>query len=382
MNHIQAITYYDPDTYPPIVNSARLLAQHGFTLDLFCQDTGKQWGVSYPPQVRVHRILSRARPSWLGYIAFVAAVLRRGSAKTGLFVGHDTYGLLPARLLATYYRRPLVYHCHDFVERNRPLHPGGRIVRAFEQRFAHTADLVIVPDAERGAVIARELGLNRPPLIVANAPLNRPATSGEALQQTLRRRGVDLERIVFRQGSIGTSHAIEPTLRSMPYWANDRWGFAVMGPGDPAYLEQLFALAHELGMERRFLVLPTVGYDQVAEFTPGADLGHALYEPAQVNWTYITTASNKIMEYMAAGVPLLVSDRPALRALVEKYQCGITADERDPRSIAVAVNTLLGDPALARQMGTAGKRAFEQVFCYERQFAPALDAFRALADYE
>lgn len=377
--HSQAITYYNPDGYPPIVNSARLMAQHGFTLDLLCRDTGEDWGVSYHTGVNVERIKNRGRYSWQEYTLFVRSVLRRGNGKAAFLVGHDAYGLLPARLLATRYRRPLVYHCHDFIERDRPLHLGGRVVRAFEQIFARTADLVIVPDTERGNVIARELALKHPPLIVANAPLNGPQPSGEALRKALSERDVTLERIVFRQGRIGASHAIEPTLRSMPYWENENWGFVVMGPGDPLYLKQLLALAQALSLERRFVILPPVGYDQVAAFTAGADLGHALYEPAQVNWKYITTASNKIMEYMAAGVPLLVSDRPGLQALAEHYQCGIIADESNPHSIAIAINTLLGDPARARQMGAAGRQAFEEVFCYERQFAPALDVFRALA---
>ena len=380
-HRIQAVTYYDPDTYPPIVNSARLLAQRGFTLDLFCRDIGDRWAVSYPSQVHLHRIKAGAQGTWFEYPFFVADVLRRGGAKASLFVGHDMYGLLPARLLASRYCRPLVYHCHDFAERDRPLHIGGRIVRAFEQRFARTADLVIVPDAERGAVVARELGLVRPPLIVANAPLLRPSATGDALQRALRQRGVDFQRVVLRQGRIGAGHAIEATVRSIPYWASESWGFVVMGIGKTTYWERLETLAQALGIEHRFVILPPVGYDQVAQFTPGADVGHALYEPIHMSHATPTTSSNKMMEYMAAGLPLLVSDIPSLRALVERYQCGITADQESPESIAVAVNALLGDPARARQMGAAGRQAFEQVFCYERQFGPAVDAFLALADY-
>jgi glycosyltransferase involved in cell wall biosynthesis len=286
--------------------------------------------------------------------------------------------LLPARLLASRHRRPLVYHCHDFADRNCTLSLGSRLVRAFQHYFARTADLVIVPDAERGALIARELHLKRAPLLVANAPLSRPAAKGEALRQALCQRGASFERVVFRQGRIGTGHGIEVTLRSMPLWASENWGFAVMGIAEPAYLGQLSALAQALGVEKRFVVLPPVGYDQVAQFTPGADLGHALYEPVHFNHTYFTTASNKVMEYMAAGLPLLISDTPVSRALLEKYACGLTADHSRPESVAAAVNCLLGDPARARQMGAAAARAFEQVFCYERQFAPALDAVRAL----
>jgi glycosyltransferase involved in cell wall biosynthesis len=376
-NRIQSITYNDPDTYPPIVNSARLLARHGFAVDLLCRDTEERWGVAYPDRVRVERIQTAARGSVLAYVLFVAAVLRRGR-RSALYVGHDAYGVLPAWLLAARHRRPWVYHCHDFSDRDQPLHIGGRIVRWLEGMLARTADLVIVPDANRGQVVARALGLRRPPLIVANAPLRGAATSGEALSQALRGREGTVERVVFRQGRVGPGHAVEATVRSIPYWADTRWGFVVMGIGRASYRERLEALARSLGVADRFVILPPVGYDRVREFTSGADVGHALYEPVHVNNVHITTASNKIMEYMAAGVPLLVSDRPALRALVEQHGCGLAADEGDPGSIAAAVNALLGDRDRARHMGEAGRVAFDRVFCYDVQFAPVLEAFQGL----
>jgi glycosyltransferase involved in cell wall biosynthesis len=152
----------------------------------------------------------------------------------------------------------------------------------------------------------------------------------------------------------------------------------LIGKGAPEYLERLVDLALELGVEQQLAILPAVSYDEVLRLTPGADAGHALYEPTHINNLFITTASNKLLEYMAAGLPVLVSDRPGLRAFVETHQCGLTADEGSPESIAASVNKLLGDPELARRFGAAGARAFEEEFNYERQFSPVLDAFQSL----
>ena len=60
---LQAVFYNNPDTYPPIVNSARLAAEAGFTLDLLCRANGEQWDVFYPPQVHVRRIDTRGAGS-------------------------------------------------------------------------------------------------------------------------------------------------------------------------------------------------------------------------------------------------------------------------------------------------------------------------------
>ncbi|MGH9967618.1 MAG: glycosyltransferase [Pyrinomonadaceae bacterium] len=379
---IQAIFYGNPDQYPPIINSARLLAESGFELDIFCRWDAQQWDVSYPPEVRIHRVKTDTGGPWFEYLSFVVKVLRRAKLDAVLFIGHDMHGLFPARIISTFYRRPIIYHCHDFAENDRQISLGSQAVRTFERRFARTSDVVIVPDADRALVVDKELRLKRPPLVCANAPLIRYGASGEALHRALAKNGHRFEAIVLRQGRVGPGHAIESTLRSVPLWGNSNWGFVLMGISDSDYLTRLNAQARALGVDRQFAVLPPVGYDKVALYTPGADIGHALYEPIHINNEFIATASNKIMEYMEAGIPLLVSDTPALKRLVKKHGCGVTADERSPESIAAAINILLGQPERARMMGSAGRKSFEEEFCFERQFAPVVQVVKRLANID
>jgi glycosyltransferase involved in cell wall biosynthesis len=379
MTLIQGIFYGNPDRCPPIVNGARLLAQAGFNLDIFSLDTGEAFDVYYPRDVKVHRLRGDATNAKFQYLQFVKRVLKVANAKDSVLIAHDMHGLLPARLLATLHRRRLVYQSHELVERNRKVPVGMNFVRAFHQRFARNSDLIIVPDADRGEIMKRELRLKGSPLVVANSPTTRTSASGERLKRALLERGYSFEKIVFRQSNIGTSHAIETTIRSLPSWGNAKWGFVVMGPGPDDYLRSLTKLASELNVSDRFVALPPVAYDEVADFTPGADIGHCLYASIDLNNHFSTTASNKLMEYMAAGLPLLVSDRPSLRALVHDNECGLTADERSPDSIASAVNLLLGNPEKARGMGAAARKAFEQEFCYERQFAPVIELLKTLA---
>jgi glycosyltransferase involved in cell wall biosynthesis len=373
--------YNNPDTYPPIVNSARLLADAGFAVDIICRDNGERWNVSYPREVHVKRI--RAEDKGGGalreYSNFIVQVVRHTHRRTHVFIGHDMHGFLVARLLGSRYQRPVVYHCHDFSDRRQALNLGGTLVRFFEQIFARTADIVIVPDYNRGQVMKKALRLRKEPIVVANAPIGSPEDKRNRLRAALNEHGVEMARIVFRQGRIGRGHAIEATLRSMPLWASLDWGFVVMGTGEPDYIKGLQDLAADLGVDKRFVVLPPVSYDDVLTYTSGADLGHALYEPIHINNEHISTASNKIMEYMASGIPLLVSDTPALRGLVEKYQCGLAADETSPTDVARAVNILLQQPDRARQMGEAGRSAFDRVFRYEAQFGRATRVIAQLA---
>jgi glycosyltransferase involved in cell wall biosynthesis len=368
---IQAIFYGNPDGYPPIINSTRLLAQAGYRIDILCRDDGQDWRIQYPATAIIHRLPDTSKHTWASYMAFVWRTWCQACREADAFVGHDMHGLLPARLLASRYRRPLIYHCHDFALELKRLAWGGRLVAAFERRWARTADLVIVPDAERGTVVQKVLQLPQAPLIVANAPLQAPPSS-DRLRQSLQAQGYSWQRVVLRQGRVGQGHALEATIRSLPYWQSAEWGLAVLGGGDPAFIAHLRRLAVELDVQSQVAFLPPVAYDEVLQFTVGADLGHGLYEPAHINNLYIATASNKLMEYMAAGIPLLTSDRLELRELVNRYQCGVTADENAPANIAQAVNQLLANPEKAQAMGNRGRQAFAEIFCYEKQFAPVL----------
>jgi glycosyltransferase involved in cell wall biosynthesis len=377
--NIQAFFYGNPDQYPPIINGSRLLARAGFEMDIYCRLDAAKWNVTYPEAVKIHRIETDKGGSWRAYFEFVTRALTQSNKSPVAFVGHDMHGLLPARLLGSRRARPVIYHCHDFSEKDRKLAFGSELVRLFERRFARSSTLVVVPDADRGAVIKQELRLHQAPVTVANAPISRAARSPNALGQALASREKNFSRILFRQGRIGPGHAIEATLRSLPGWGNRNWGFVLMGCGDPEYLTILRSLAQTLDVADRFVILPPVGYDSVAEFTPGATAGHALYESVHINNLHIATASNKIMEYMEAGLPLITSDTPSLRAMVNRLGCGLTADERIPESVSLAINTLFGDPEKARSMGVAARRAFEEEFCYERQFAPVIELLRKLA---
>ena len=375
---VQAFFYNNPDNYPPIINSVRLLADDAWEVELFCRDDDKNWEVSYPTTVKINRIKCNGQSSWQSYWNFIRAAIRNGRSTATAFIGHDMHGFLPARLLATRNRRPVIYHCHDFSEPSTGEPLGGKVVRRFERAFARSAAMVIIPDAERAAVIREQLNLPRDPLIVANAPLRRTNNNGDSLRRTLSNNGRDFEHIVLRQGKIGPGHAIEATIRSMPLWKSSNSAFVVMGLSDAGYLQHLKSIASELNVQERFVVLPAVGYDRVSSFTKEATIGHALYEPIHINNVHITTASNKIMEYMAAGLPLLLSDTPALRRLAESYGCGVVADETQPTKIAEAINELLANEEESRRMGTAAANAFETRFRFDLQFRAVMDAMNKM----
>jgi glycosyltransferase involved in cell wall biosynthesis len=374
---IEHIFFNDPDTYPPIVNSVRELSRYGYSQRLFVRATNRSWNVRYPESAEIVRLGSRFSPP-LEFCSFFVQAWRRSSKKVSLLIGSDMHGFAVAHALSIRYRKPLVYYCHEYSSRSNRLPLGSSIVRIYEQQFAKCADLVIAPDADRAAAMKEGLGLHALPLIVPNAPLARLGGSGEGLHEAIARQGKRFDRILLRQGRIGAGHAIEVTIKSIPLWESKTWGFVVIGPGEGEYARQVQELAAQLKVSDQFVILPPVSYDDLARVTPGADLGHGLYEPINFTNQYYATSSNKIMEYLAAGVPLLVDDVPPLRRIIEQHNCGVLADVKSPESIAKQVNSILGSPETMREMRASAIAAFESAFCFRNQFTKVKDAIERL----
>jgi glycosyltransferase involved in cell wall biosynthesis len=77
---------------------------------------------------------------------------------------------------------------------------------------------------------------------------------------------------------------------------------------------------------------------------------------------------------MAMGRPVVASDLPRMASMVRSAGCGIVVPADDPAAHAEAIRTLLADPARAREMGEAGRRAFLDGLTFERE-ADALTTF-------
>tara|TARA_R110001599_G_scaffold171353_1_gene362338 strand:- start:361966 stop:362976 length:1011 start_codon:yes stop_codon:yes gene_type:complete len=72
---------------------------------------------------------------------------------------------------------------------------------------------------------------------------------------------------------------------------------------------------------------------------------------------YIESLPIKMFEYMSAGIPVIASDFPLWRDIVEGSKCGVCVDPLNPAEIARAIDEFVLDPGKARQIGTNGRKA-------------------------
>ena len=84
---------------------------------------------------------------------------------------------------------------------------------------------------------------------------------------------------------------------------------------------------------------------------------------------HIDAQPNKMFEYMSAGVPVIGSNFPLWKQIIEGNECGLCVDPLDPQAIAEAIDYLITHPSEAEQMGRNGQKAVQEKYnwCIEEQ---------------
>jgi len=93
---------------------------------------------------------------------------------------------------------------------------------------------------------------------------------------------------------------------------------------------------------------------------------------------YLDALPVKMFEYMAAGLPVIASDFPLWKQIIECNQCGLCVDPLDPKAIAEAVDYLVNHPAEAEQMGRNGQKAVQEKYNWVIEERKLLEFYKSL----
>jgi glycosyltransferase involved in cell wall biosynthesis len=89
------------------------------------------------------------------------------------------------------------------------------------------------------------------------------------------------------------------------------------------------------------------------------------------------TLANKLFDYMAAGLPIVASDLPPMRRVIDETNAGVLFTPGDPAALAEATIGLLRDGATRRRLAQNGRRAAAQKYNWredEKRFLGIFDS--------
>lgn len=93
---------------------------------------------------------------------------------------------------------------------------------------------------------------------------------------------------------------------------------------------------------------------------------------------HVDAQPNKMFEYMSAELPVIASDFPLWRQIIEGVGAGLCVNPQSPEAIAAAVRRLLGDAALRERMGKAGRKAVLEKYNWPREARKLVEFYKEL----
>lgn len=94
---------------------------------------------------------------------------------------------------------------------------------------------------------------------------------------------------------------------------------------------------------------------------------------------HLEAQPNKMFEYMSAGIPIIASDFPLWRKIIDDNHCGICVDPLDVMAIGRAIDFLLEHPREAEAMGLRGKEAVQKQFNWKSEESKLIQLYEQLS---
>ena len=147
--------------------------------------------------------------------------------------------------------------------------------------------------------------------------------------------------------------------------------FTVVGSGTD--LDKMKRYSQDLGIESYVSFLGRLPDAEMQSVLASADV---CVNPDVFSVLNNLSTMNKIIEYMALGVPIVQFDLQEGR--YSAGEASLYADPDDPISFAQKINTLLESPELRSEMGDYGRQRFAKLLCWENQVEPLLSVYESL----
>jgi len=316
--------------------------------------------------------------SWQLGAAYPA--LRRAASRHGtadLYIAHSEQALAVATELRARGRRVAVdmedWFSEDLLpeaRRNRPV----ELLRRLEVELLTTGAFTSCPSRAMSRVLAEEFGCPPPTVIYNGFPWAERALLDGRIKDRAGCR--DLSIHWFSQ-AIGPGRGLEDLLAALPLLIHPT---VVHLRGTPvAGFDTWLAERVPRTWRDRVFVHGIVPNAELLSRIAEHDIGYA----GEMRHCHSRdlTVTNKILQYLLAGLAVVASDTEGQREVAEQAgEAVLLFPSGNPQALAARLDEFLGAPERLARAKAAALKAAQESFCWERQEPMLLDAVaRALA---
>jgi glycosyltransferase involved in cell wall biosynthesis len=248
-----------------------------------------------------------------------------------------------------------------------------RATQVFERISMRFADMVITTSEALRRIAIKDVGIQDNKIhLVRSCP--DPQKMRRVTPYSLRQR--DAVRTVVYVGIMGSQDGVDILLQAAheTLHTHGRCDVRYLLIGDGPELARLRELARDLDIADHVTFTGFLHGEQLLAALSSADIGIC---PDPRNPYNDKLTLNKVLEYMALELPIVMFDLSEGRTIADEAAVYVAGDN-DPRALADAALELLDDPARRRRMGLFGRQRIEREFDWRKQEKTYTDAYAGL----
>lgn len=339
------------------------LAENGYELELI----GNNWG-GFPPMQRdysVSRILLKSKILKFAYVEFqwrLYKELLKKADQNCILLGNDLDSIWPNYLVSKKLGIPLVFDSHEIFTEMPSLQGRftQKIWRRLERTIVPKLKYMMTASESYADWFAKTYNIKRP-IVVQNFPIKME--NGQDYSE------INFPKIILYQGAINPSRGLDHIIPAMNSIENAELWIAGDGPKKTEYE----LLTKTLGLENKVKFLGKISPNNLREITKKADVGLSIEENNGLS--YYFSMPNKVSDYIQSRIPVVVSDFPEMRKVIDRFQAGEKIANYS--ELAAKVDLVLKN----------GKKYYENSLdraacelCWEKEEPKLLQLFKKVSD--
>ncbi|WP_228445458.1 glycosyltransferase [Thalassotalea sp. HSM 43] len=324
------------------------------------KNKGHAQSLSMKPLAQLSRLAKRVGTIF----SMIAAVSR---SKPDIIHAHDVNVLVTAYVASKMCAAKLVYDAHEISTDREGYRPFRKVVGCIEKTLTPKVAAMITTTDVRAKFFRLAYKVPRPTVLQ-----NRPTKSfAEPQQSNHIRDTLNLQQswpIALYQGMLQPGRGLERLVQVAQHI--DEVYFVFIGGG--RIEDKLKQLVANLGISDRVHFIATVPLADLPLYTASATFGVQPIENTCLN--HYSTDSNKLFEYILAGLPVISTGFPEIRKVIEQYQLGLAIKD-NPQDLQQAIVQFRDNPELLQHYAANTHAAVEQL-CWEEQEHKLLELYQ------
>jgi len=287
--------------------------------------------------------LTKGKFSLLFYLGFALILIRElFKTKADIYFAEDLYTLPFVATIAKMKKAKVYYNSRELYAflgglRHRPFLQS--VVKSVEKFFITKVDLVLTTGEMDSEFIEKFYGIKNT-LVIRNIPLLQTPSAKIDFRKLYNI--ADDKLILLYQGVLLEGRGVPIIMRTMTKLTNTV--LVILGDGEQKNNFQ--KLSRQLNISERVFYAGTISQRELINYTAGGDVGLSLIE--NISISYYHALPNKLFEYIMAGLPVLCSDLPQMKKIVEEFQVGESISAENENNIYLTLKRWSESPELLK----------------------------------